>query len=109
MLPGFTIASPRHWPEPDEAGEGITAWRIKEASVADPSVMVVLRFAGGAAFGEDRHGVREIVHVMEGEFGDGRDVWPAGTVICGEPGSVHHPQSATGCTLLVIYPDGEAA
>ncbi|MGW7415776.1 cupin domain-containing protein [Streptomyces sp. NPDC054863] len=87
--------------------EHITARRLKEGTANDPSVIVLLEFAPGARFGEDRHTVREFVHVVKGEFGDGTDLWEAGTVLCAEPGSVHHPQSAAGCTLLVVYPDGE--
>nr|WSX53914.1 cupin domain-containing protein [Streptomyces sp. NBC_00974] len=87
--------------------EHITARRLKEGTPNDPSVITLLEFVPGARFGEDRHTVREFVHVVRGEFGDGTDIWPAGTVLCAEPGSVHYPQSAAGCTLLVVYPDGE--
>ncbi|WP_371680939.1 cupin domain-containing protein [Streptomyces sp. NBC_01276] len=89
--------------------EHITARLLKEGTPHDPSVIMLLEFAPGARFGEDRHTVREFVHVVEGEFGDGTDTWQAGTVLCAEPGSVHYPQSATGCTLLVVYPDGQDA
>jgi anti-sigma factor ChrR (cupin superfamily) len=89
--------------------EHITMRRLKEGTPNDPSVIVLLEFAPGARFGEDRHTVREIVHVLKGEFGDGTNVWPEGTLLCAEPGSVHYPQSAAGCTILVVYPDGEDA
>ncbi|KJY34729.1 MULTISPECIES: cupin domain-containing protein [Streptomyces] len=92
-----------------QVNEHITMSLLKEGTPNDPSVIVLLEFAPGAQFGEDRHTVREIVHVLEGEFGDGTNVWPAGTLLCAEPGSVHHPQSAAGCTILVVYPDGEDA
>ncbi|MER5359790.1 cupin domain-containing protein [Streptomyces sp. NPDC002785] len=90
-----------------QVNEHITARRLKEGTSNDPSVIMLLEFAPGAQFGEDRHTVREFVHVVKGEFGDGTDIWQTGTVLCAEPGSVHYPQSAIGCTLLVVYPDGE--
>ncbi|WP_158835890.1 cupin domain-containing protein [Streptomyces sp. NRRL S-350] len=89
--------------------EHITMRRLKEGTATDPSVIMLLEFAPGTQFGEDRHTVREIVHVLKGEFSDGTNVWPAGTLLCAEPGSVHYPQSAAGCTILVVYPDGEDA
>lgn len=48
----------------------------------------------------------ELVYVLEGDFHDGATSYPAGTFLFHPAGSSHWPQSATGCSLLVIYPDG---
>ena len=109
MLSGFAITPLDQAPAPVQVNDLITVRRLKESSASDPGVVMLLTFAPGAAFGEDRHAVREMLHVLAGEFSDGSDTWPAGTVICAEPGSVHYPQSETGCTVLAYYPDGEAA
>jgi anti-sigma factor ChrR (cupin superfamily) len=48
----------------------------------------------------------EEVFVLEGIFNDGVRDYPAGTFIHNPTGSSHIPQSATGCKLLVFFPEG---
>ncbi|HXC44511.1 MAG TPA: cupin domain-containing protein [Candidatus Dormibacteraeota bacterium] len=48
----------------------------------------------------------EEVYVLEGIFHDGAREYPAGSFIHNPVGSSHIPQSATGCKLLVIFPQG---
>jgi anti-sigma factor ChrR (cupin superfamily) len=48
----------------------------------------------------------EEVYVLSGTFNDGVRDYPAGTFIHNPKGSSHIPQSASGCTLLVIFPRG---
>jgi anti-sigma factor ChrR (cupin superfamily) len=48
----------------------------------------------------------EEVYVVSGVFNDGVRDYPAGTFIHNPAGSSHVPQSETGCTLFVFYPEG---
>lgn len=48
----------------------------------------------------------EEVFVVSGVFNDGFRDYPAGSFIHAPAGSSHIPQSATGCTLFVFYPEG---
>lgn len=48
----------------------------------------------------------EEVHVVSGVFNDGVRDYPAGTFIHNPAGSSHVPQSETGCTLFLFYPEG---
>ena len=48
----------------------------------------------------------EEVYVASGVFNDGERDYPAGTIIHMPKGSSHIPQSKTGCTLFVFYPEG---
>ena len=48
----------------------------------------------------------EEVYVVAGVFNDGVRDYPAGTFIHNPAGSSHVPQSETGCTLFVFYPEG---
>jgi anti-sigma factor ChrR (cupin superfamily) len=48
----------------------------------------------------------EEVYVLAGIFNDGVRDYPAGTFIHNPAGSSHVPQSLTGCTLFVFYPEG---
>ena len=63
--------------------------------------------AGSSWEGLDVHepGAEE-VYVMSGVFNDGVRDYPAGTFIHNPAGSSHVPQSQTGCTLFVFYPEG---
>ncbi|WP_344240054.1 cupin domain-containing protein [Kribbella hippodromi] len=46
------------------------------------------------------------VFVVDGVFNDGERDYPAGSFIHAPAGSSHVPQSATGCTLFLFYPEG---
>jgi hypothetical protein len=48
----------------------------------------------------------EEVYVVSGVFNDGIRDYPAGTFIHNPTGSSHVPQSQTGCTLFVFFPEG---
>lgn len=69
---------------------------------------LVLEFAPGSRFTElDEHqpGPEE-VFVVSGTFSDGVRDYPAGSFIHNPAGSAHVPQSATGCTIFVFFPEG---
>ncbi|WP_436792019.1 cupin domain-containing protein [Yinghuangia sp. YIM S10712] len=105
MLPGFSVTSIQDT-SPLGVTDGITARVVKEGTEEDPSVVMELTFAPGAAFGEDAHSLPEILLVTEGVFSDGHGEYGKGTVIVGSPGSVHFPQSKDGCTVLAFHPAG---
>lgn len=105
MLPGFTVTSLQDT-APLSVADGITARVVKEQTADDPSVVMELTFAPGAAFGEDAHSLWEILLVTDGVFGDGESEYGKGSVIVGSPGSVHFPQSKHGCTVLAFHPAG---
>ncbi|NBE91890.1 anti-sigma factor [Nonomuraea sp. KC401] len=48
----------------------------------------------------------EEVYVVSGVFNDGDRDYPAGSFIHAPAGSSHVPQSTTGCTLFLFYPEG---
>ena len=48
----------------------------------------------------------EEVYVISGVFNDGVRDYPAGTFIHNPAGSSHVPQSKTGCSLFVFFPEG---
>lgn len=48
----------------------------------------------------------EEVFVVSGVFNDGERDYPAGSFIHAPAGSSHIPQTTTGCTLFVFYPEG---
>jgi len=47
-----------------------------------------------------------VVYVVSGVFNDGVRDYPAGSFTHNPAGSSHVPQSKTGCTLFVFYPEG---
>jgi anti-sigma factor ChrR (cupin superfamily) len=68
----------------------------------------VLEMAAGSCWeGIDVHepGPEE-VYVVSGTFNDGTRDYPAGSFIHAPAGSSHVPQSTTGCTLFLFYPEG---
>ncbi len=74
------------------------------------SQAVVVEIAPGAQWeGVDFHQDNsEEVLVMSGVFNDGTRDYPAGTFIHHPVGSSHVPQSKTGCTLFIFYPEKQA-
>ena len=48
----------------------------------------------------------EEVYVVAGIFNDGARDYPAGTFLHAPAGTWHVPQTATGCTLFLFYPEG---
>lgn len=80
-----------------------TLWRSTAGQVAQ-----VVEFDPGACWeGLDVHepGPEE-VYVVSGIFNDGVRDYPAGSFIHNPKGSAHVPQSKTGCTIFVFYPEG---
>lgn len=68
----------------------------------------VLEMDPGACWeGQDVHepGPEE-VFVVSGTFNDGARDYPAGSFIHAPADSWHIPQTTTGCTLFVFYPEG---
>lgn len=57
--------------------------------------------------GEDLHQAGpEEVFVVSGVFNDGVRDYPAGSFIHAPRGTSHVPQTKTGCTLFLFYPEG---
>jgi len=67
-------------------------------------ITLMLRFEAGADYPAHRHPEGEDYFVLDGTLTDGPHEYGAGTFVHHAPGSVHHPRSHTGCTLLVILP-----
>jgi len=80
-----------------------TLWRAANGATAQ----VVDIAPGGCWEGIDVHepGPEE-VYVVSGVFNDGVRDYPAGSFIHNPKGSSHVPQSKTGCTIFVFYPEG---
>jgi anti-sigma factor ChrR (cupin superfamily) len=74
------------------------------------SQAMIVEIAPGAQWeGVDFHQDNsEEVLVMSGVFNDGTRDYPAGTFIHHPIGSSHVPQSKTGCTLFIFYPEKQA-
>lgn len=48
----------------------------------------------------------EEVYVVKGTFNDGAQDYATGTFLHAPAGSWHVPQTTTGCTLFLFYPQG---
>ncbi|MFE7586421.1 cupin domain-containing protein [Streptomyces gardneri] len=105
MLAGFEVSHVDEAPR-QQVAEGIAVKTLREEDDNSTLSAMLIEFAPGAAFGEEIHQSQEVLFVLEGEFHDGERVHPAGTLITAQKGSVHWPQSQTGCRLLVLYPHG---
>ena len=80
-----------------------TLWQAGNGAKAQ-----VVEFDAGACWeGLDVHepGPEE-VYVVSGVFNDGVRDYPPGSFIHNPAGSSHVPQSSTGCTIFVFYPEG---
>ncbi len=69
----------------------------------DGARVAVLRYAPGARVPPHRHEGYEYIYVLEGEQGDDRGFYRAGSFIVNEPGSVHGVTSPTGCVVLIFW------
>jgi hypothetical protein len=80
-----------------------TLWRGTNGATAQ-----VVEFDPGACWdGLDVHDPGpEEVYVVSGVFNDGVRDYPPGSFIHNPTGSSHIPQSKTGCTIFVFYPEG---
>lgn len=103
--------------------EGVTRinWKDAEAVEVCPGIFERKLWAGengswaavyelkpGAKFpGVDLHDKgAEQIYVISGVFGGGKEDYHEGDFVHQPKNSSHIPQSETGCTLLVIYPEG---
>lgn len=85
---------------------GVTIWDLWRGQ--NSAKALVVEIAPGGRFAElDVHepGPEE-VFVVSGVFNDGVRDYRSGTFIHNPRGSSHVPQSETGCTLFVFYPEG---
>lgn len=84
--------------------------RIRPLMEMEGRIMAMLvEFAPGSCWegGFDVHdSSSEEVYIVSGVFNDGERDYPAGTYIHMPKNSEHIPQSKTGCTVFVFYPDG---
>ncbi len=80
-----------------------TLWRSTDGPTAQ-----VVEFDPGACWESlDVHEPgSEEVYVVSGVFNDGVRDYAAGSFIHNPKGSAHVPQSKTGCTIFVFYPEG---
>ena len=80
-----------------------TLWQAPNGAAAQ-----VVEIDPGACWeGVDLHELGpEEVYVVSGVFNDGVRDYPAGSFIHNPKGSSHVPQSKTGCTIFVFYPEG---
>ena len=80
-----------------------TLWQAPSGATAQ-----VVEIDPGACWeGIDLHEAGpEEVYVVSGVFNDGVRDYPAGSFIHNPKGSSHVPQSKTGCTIFVFYPEG---
>jgi len=72
---------------------------------------MVVEFDPGSCWegGGDIHdSSSEEVYIASGVFNDGERDYPAGIFIHMPKGSSHIPQSKTGCTVFVFYPEGRS-
>ena len=69
----------------------------------DGARVAILRYAPGAEVPAHRHDGYEYVYVLEGEQGDERGSYSAGSLVVNEPGLTHRVKSARGCVVLIIW------
>ena len=93
---------------PQNPFPGIRVLPLWRAASPSPARALLVEIDAGARWqGLDVHepGPEE-VYVVSGEFNDGVRCYAAGTFIHNPAGSSHVPQSESGCTLFVFYPEG---
>ncbi len=102
---GYTWSSVEDSPA-REVFPGIRVHRLWSGS-GGARAQVLEMDAGSCWEGLDVHepGPEE-VFVISGTFNDGHRDYRAGSFIHAPAGSSHVPQTATGCTLFVFYPEG---
>ena len=88
-----------------EVFSGISTRQLWQGENGAQAVMVQIE-PGAQWEGVDFHqNNSEEVFVTSGVFNDGTRDYPAGTFIHHPVGSSHIPQSKTGCTLFIFYPE----
>jgi hypothetical protein len=95
----YVPGSEQNWVNSPQAGvERILLDRAgDEVAVATSFV----RYAPGSHFPQHGHALGEEFIVVEGEFGDEHDRYPAGTYVRNPPGTAHVPFSDPGCVIWV--------
>ena len=68
-------------------------------------VRALLKFAPGKGYSRHMHPEGEEVFVITGIYSDNGIDYPAGSYIYYPAESEHAPESATGCTIMVIMPE----
>jgi anti-sigma factor ChrR (cupin superfamily) len=69
----------------------------------DGARCAILRYAPGAEVPAHRHEGYEYIYVLQGEQGDERGQYGAGSFVINEPGMTHRVTSAGGCVVLIIW------
>lgn len=101
-----------HWKELKDApvNELFKGIRVRPLSEDETGIRaMVVEFDPGSCWEGDpdvHDSSSEEVYVATGIFSDGERDYPAGTYIHMPKGSSHIPQSKTGCTVFVFYPEG---
>jgi anti-sigma factor ChrR (cupin superfamily) len=85
---------------------GTKIWDLWQGEKGAKALIVKIEAGGKFADIDVHEPGSEEVYVVEGVFNDGVRNYPAGTFIHNPKGSSHLPQSETGCTLFVFYPEG---
>mgnify|MGYP002781224075 CR=1 FL=1 len=92
-----------------EIFSGISVRQLWQGETGAQAVIVEIE-PGAQWQGIDFHQyMSEEVFVVRGVFNDGIRDYPAGTFIHHSIGSSHIPQSKTGCTLFIFYPEATSA
>jgi hypothetical protein len=101
---GYTWAS-MHDEPPREIFAGVRLYSLWEGGGA--KAFVLQMDAGSGWPHRDVHDPGpEEVFVVSGVFNDGQRDYPEGSFIHAPAGSWHVPQTTTGCTLFLFYPEG---
>jgi anti-sigma factor ChrR (cupin superfamily) len=86
-----------------EASPSGSVWRkplYRQGGEFGP-VTSIVKYEAGGKFRSHPHPQGEEIFVLEGEFCDDHDRYPAGSYILNPDGSQHAPYSDTGCILFV--------
>lgn len=84
-----------------ELRSGVEIHVLHEAP--DGGRVAILRYAPGAEVPAHRHEGYEYIYVLEGEQGDERGSYGAGSFVVNEPGLTHRVHSVSGCVVLIIW------
>jgi hypothetical protein len=105
-MPDIEWASSEDVPAREKFGGTFKVRTLWEAAKGAKAQVVEIA-PGGCWEGIDVHepGPEE-VYVVSGVFNDGIRDYLAGTFIHNAAGSSHVPQSKTGCTIFIFYPEG---
>jgi hypothetical protein len=80
-------------------GFEIATWKIDRAS---RETALFVRAEGEGRFPDHRHAIGEVILVLEGDIIVGEQTYGVGDRIPSAAGSIHGPETRTGCLLLCI-------